>query len=72
MRGYWAQFARTGEPNSGGVPHWPAYDEHSRECFDLGGRIGVRPVPERTQALENILKQVVAMESTTALRGTQK
>jgi para-nitrobenzyl esterase len=25
MRGYWVQFAKTGNPNSSGLPNWPTY-----------------------------------------------
>ncbi len=26
MQTYWTNFARTGDPNAGAAPHWPAYD----------------------------------------------
>lgn len=32
MQGYWANFVRTGDPNSsGGLPNWPSYNTKSRE-----------------------------------------
>jgi para-nitrobenzyl esterase len=30
LAGAWAAFARTGDPNHGGIPHWPAYDPAQR------------------------------------------
>jgi para-nitrobenzyl esterase len=33
MSAAWAQFARTGDPNVPGLPHWPAYDEKQRQTM---------------------------------------
>jgi para-nitrobenzyl esterase len=37
----WLAFARTGDPNAGGNPHWPAYDADRRSTmiFDLESRV---------------------------------
>jgi len=32
---YWVQFARTGDPNGGGLAHWPAYHAQSDELMDF-------------------------------------
>ena len=57
LRTYWVQFAKTGDPNGAGIPEWPAYDTRKDECFELGLKIGGRPVAVQLQALERIMKQ---------------
>jgi len=47
MSAYWAQFAATGNPNGGGRPPWPAYNEQTDEEMELGDRVGAQPVPNR-------------------------
>ncbi len=42
MRAWWVQFAKTGDPNRGGLPTWPAYDRDSRRVLEIGDEIGVR------------------------------
>jgi para-nitrobenzyl esterase len=40
IRGYWTRFAATGDPNGGGAPVWPKYDEASDSHLRLGETIG--------------------------------
>jgi len=63
MRTYWAQFAKTGNPNSYKLPEWPAYRTARDECMELGRAVGPRAIPERLRVLEHIMRQVVADQS---------
>ena len=38
---YWAQFAKTGDPNGNGLPVWPVYDAASDQHLELGDTIRV-------------------------------
>jgi len=38
---YWAQFAKTGDPNGSGLPVWPVYDAASDQHLELGDTIQV-------------------------------
>jgi para-nitrobenzyl esterase len=35
VNAYWANFARTGDPNGPGLPAWPAYDANTDGLMDF-------------------------------------
>ena len=43
MMTYWSDFAKTGNPNGDGLPHWPRYTPHDRQLMVLGPHIHARP-----------------------------
>lgn len=47
---YWVNFAKRGDPNGPGLPHWPRYERSTDQMLDLGTQVSVRK-PERTQPL---------------------
>jgi para-nitrobenzyl esterase len=46
---YWANFARTGDPNGGGLPAWPKYDLESSRVLHLDETIHDAPDPLRAR-----------------------
>ena len=42
VRGYWIDFAKTGNPNGAGRPEWPEYTAASDQMLDLGNEITAR------------------------------
>jgi para-nitrobenzyl esterase len=42
----WASFARTGNPNHSGMPHWPAYTADTRATMFFDAPCEVRNDPE--------------------------
>ncbi|HXX44514.1 MAG TPA: carboxylesterase/lipase family protein [Candidatus Acidoferrales bacterium] len=47
----WAAFARTGNPNASGLPHWPAYDTKSRATMIFNDECKVVDDPGRDERL---------------------
>jgi para-nitrobenzyl esterase len=48
MHPAWVAFAKTGDPNTGALPHWPTYDTQARSTmiFDLQSRVEKDPLSE--------------------------
>jgi para-nitrobenzyl esterase len=49
MSSYWVNFARTGDPNSKGLPVWPTYDARKDLLMGFGDKIEVAPIPHRPE-----------------------
>jgi para-nitrobenzyl esterase len=52
LMGYWTNFARTGDPNAGGLPAWPAYDAADAHVMTLGDELAAQPAPDHALCLE--------------------
>jgi para-nitrobenzyl esterase len=44
--GYWARFARSGDPNAEGHPWWPTYRDTAAQVMELGTHIAARAAPD--------------------------
>ncbi|RYY26921.1 MAG: carboxylesterase [Sphingomonadales bacterium] len=44
MSSYWANYAKTGDPNGPGLPSWPGFDAGSRTVMLLGDSFGPEPI----------------------------
>ncbi len=40
MSSYWANFAKSADPNGPGLPNWPKFDRANPAVMELGGRFG--------------------------------
>ena len=52
MSGYWANFARTGDPNGEGLPEWPKYDRESETAMEFGAEQTAPTVGVRQEKLD--------------------
>lgn len=51
MNAYWANFAKTGNPNGAGLPNWPMYNNQNQDMLDveLDGKIVAKPDPRKAR-----------------------
>jgi para-nitrobenzyl esterase len=45
MTGYWTQFAKNGDPNGPGLPHWPVFDPKADLVQEIGQEVKLQPTP---------------------------
>lgn len=62
LRTYWSNFAKTGDPNSPGLPQWTVFNPTSDHVFSLGQKIGLIPMNQNLRVLDKIMAQVLADE----------
>lgn len=67
MNTYWANFAKTGNPNGKGLPVWPLYDNQNEEILDvdLDGKPVAKPDPRKARfnVIEKAFKQRERIQS---------
>jgi para-nitrobenzyl esterase len=49
MMNYWANFARSGDPNGPGLPNWPVFTEYTQQVMYFDGTVGAKPMPNTAQ-----------------------
>jgi para-nitrobenzyl esterase len=59
MSSYWTNFAKTGNPNGEGLPHWPAYNKDGYQVMHITPHPHAAPDQHRAryELLERIRKQ---------------
>jgi len=72
LRTYWTQFAKTENPNAAGVPDWPTYDEKAKQRLELGRKVRVSSVTPQLQAMETIMKEVLAQAEAVARKPGER
>ena len=69
MNSYWANFAKTGDPNGEGLPAWPLYSTQKEEIMDieLNGQVVAKPDPRK--ALLDVIEKAFKRRDQIQSRG---
>lgn len=69
MNTYWANFAKTGDPNGKGLPKWPVYNTKSEELLDI--QSDGKPVgkPDPRKARLDVIEKAVKLRHNLQSRG---
>ncbi len=69
MNTYWANFAKTGNPNGKGLPVWPLYTPQKEEVLDveLSGKAVGKPDPRKARL--NVIEKAFKLRATLQSRG---
>jgi para-nitrobenzyl esterase len=57
MSSFWANFARSGDPNGPGLPEWSAYDTGDKKIMVLGEEPQTKPLPDK-DALDFLYREM--------------
>lgn len=67
MNAYWANFAKTGNPNGAGLPNWPKYNNDTQDMLDveLDGKVISKPDPRKARfdVIEKAMKNRSKIQS---------
>jgi para-nitrobenzyl esterase len=59
MMTYWSNFAKNGNPNGDGLPHWPQYTPQDHQVMDLGKDIQAHPATDqkRFEFIDSVVRK---------------
>ena len=57
MNSYWANFAKTGNPNGKGLPEWPGYDPKKNEVFEFKQDGSAANGPDQRKARLDVIEK---------------